>query len=612
MNSAKKNLRSILMLTSQKINLGKHLSYRHVIAACALVILSSPQISAQKELTPRKPLPNNIIRVPDTFDSPVFNYRLTVKFGDAWKVRVQDDGQIISSTGLDIDSTKTLIQKYQLQLEHLIKLPESTIERIVLRAENFSGNVQPDLMGMMIVHIPSARHDQIVKIGELLQSYSEVEYAYIETIGTPPPGDIGTPTPDYTSMQSYNEIDPGINMDYMYSLGITGTNVQITDCEYGFNASHEDLVDQNITMESGQTIPSWVAGNGWDDHGTACLGEMAAGDNGYGVTGLVYDVIVNFNPEFSDEEGGRRVTAIANGIDNSDEGDIILLEMQTQASYISGNAMYGPAELDPNVWTITKTATDAGVIVVAAAGNGNLDLDSSDYSTYSDYGDSGAVIVGAGSSDVLHDKMYFSTYGARVNIQGWGENVFTTGYGYYSAIDNDVNQEYTNSFNGTSSASPIVASALAAIQDYVLSNGNEPLSPENIRQLIMDTGIAQGTGGNIGVFPDLANAIATLVDGCMDALACNYDPNANLDDASCILPDGCTNALACNYDLTAQCDDGSCTYLDNPVTDLTAYNWTLVFDSGCTGSGSSEELTFDADQTFLSSASYAGMWSLCG
>ena len=37
-----------------------------------------------------------------------------------------------------------------------------------------------------------------------------------------------------------------------------------------------------------------------------------------------------------------------------------------------------------------------------------------------------------------------------------------------------------------------------------------------------------------------------------------------------------------------------------------------MFDSGCTGSGSSEELTFDADQTCLSSGSYAGMWSLCG
>jgi hypothetical protein len=70
-----------------------------------------------EELNPREPLPNHIIRVPDTIDSPIFNYRLTVKFGDAWKVRAQDDGQIISSTGLDIDSTKTLIQEYQLELE---------------------------------------------------------------------------------------------------------------------------------------------------------------------------------------------------------------------------------------------------------------------------------------------------------------------------------------------------------------------------------------------------------------------------------------------------------------------------------------------------------------
>ena len=93
-----------------------------------------------EELSPREPLPNHIIRVPDAIDSPVFNYRLTVKFADAWKVRTQDDGRITSSTGLNIDSTKTIIQEYQLQLEPLINLPESTIEGIERRAENFSGN----------------------------------------------------------------------------------------------------------------------------------------------------------------------------------------------------------------------------------------------------------------------------------------------------------------------------------------------------------------------------------------------------------------------------------------------------------------------------------------
>ena len=47
------------------------------------------------------------------------------------------------------------------------------------------------------------------------------------------------------------------------------------------------------------------------------------------------------------------------------------------------------------------------------------------------------------------------------------------------------------------------------------------------------------------------------------------------DDGSCLVDYGCNDSIACNYDSTATCDDGSCTYLDSPVTDLTAYNWTL-------------------------------------
>ena len=330
-----------------------------------------------EEPTARAPLPKHIIRVPDAMNFPMFDYRLTIKFRDAWQVRSLSDGSIVSKAGKDISSAQSIIGQHQLRLSALIQLPEEAIARIEQRAAAFSGNAQPDLLGMMVVNIPKDRNHQMVEIGELLQNQPEVEYAYIETIGTPPPADIGTTTPDYTSLQGYNASDPGVDMDYMYTLGITGSNVQVTDCEYGYDANHEDLVDQDITQESGQTVSSWVAAYGYDEHGTACVGEMAAGNNGYGITGLTYDAIVKFNPEYSDEEGSRRASAIASAIDGSAIGDLILLEMQTQASYISGSSLYGPAELNPNVWTVTKTGTDAGVVIVAAAGNGDQDLDAS-------------------------------------------------------------------------------------------------------------------------------------------------------------------------------------------------------------------------------------------
>ena len=55
------------------------------------------------------------------------------------------------------------------------------------------------------------------------------------------------------------------------------------------------------------------------------------------------------------------------------------------------------------------------------------------------------------------------------------------------------------------------------------------------------------------------------IDGCMDPIASNYDPNATCDDGSCCI-DGCTDSTANNYNPLATCDDGSCVY--DPTPDI--------------------------------------------
>jgi hypothetical protein len=51
--------------------------------------------------------------------------------------------------------------------------------------------------------------------------------------------------------------------------------------------------------------------------------------------------------------------------------------------------------------------------------------------------------------------------------------------------------------------------------------------------------------------------------GCMDSVACNYNPDAYLDDGSCDYDCvGCTDVAACNYDDTATVDNGDCIYPD--------------------------------------------------
>ncbi|MAQ47306.1 MAG: hypothetical protein CMD27_00305 [Flavobacteriales bacterium] len=54
--------------------------------------------------------------------------------------------------------------------------------------------------------------------------------------------------------------------------------------------------------------------------------------------------------------------------------------------------------------------------------------------------------------------------------------------------------------------------------------------------------------------------------GCTYTNACNYNPEATIDDASCDyeMCIGCTNSYACNYNPEATIDDASCEYaLDN-------------------------------------------------
>jgi hypothetical protein len=130
---------------------------------------------------------------------------------------------------------------------------------------------------------------------------------------------------------------------------------------------------------------------------------------------------------------------------------------------------------------------------------------------------SGSVIAGAGSACAapLNARLYFSNYGSRVELQGHGECVTTAGYGALEA-GTTPNGAYTSNFNGTSSAAPIVASAIASLSSaYKTLNPGKLLTPAQIRSTLIQTGTLQNTSagtlsGNIGPLPNLNRALGTL------------------------------------------------------------------------------------------------------
>ncbi len=427
-----------------------------------------------------------------------YAHQLVIKFADGQLVRQGAGGKLDTASG-DDDRLASVLGAHGLAVRPIVGLPDAKLDAI-----EGASSEGTDLRGIFSAD-PSTDRDGQLAAAQALLALDTVEYVHLEPIDVPPPGDLAPATESYVSRQGYRGPE-GIDAVFAATLGATGAGVRLADVEYGWTYAHEDLVDLDLHPEPGQTISPTTIANGWEQHGTAVLGETSAVPNAYGMTGLVPDAEVYTYPELTVERGSRRVEAIAAAVAGARPGDVVLLEMQT----VGANGQYGPAEYNPAVWQVVKAATDAGVVVVAAAGNGDEDLDSPGYAAYRARGDSGAILVGAASP--ARRKMSFSTHGSRVDLHGWGTAVATLGYGNLIRVGGDLNQAYTASFSGTSSASPIVAAACVAIQSYARAKLGRPLAPRELRDLLVQTGTPQADpeAGHIGPLPNLRAALERL------------------------------------------------------------------------------------------------------
>ena len=97
-------------------------------------------------------------------------------------------------------------------------------------------------------------------------------------------------------------------------------------------------------------------------------------------------------------------------------------------------------------------------------------------------------------------------------------------------------------------------------------------------------GIVDNCGDSTGWPLDQEPVCPAPIDGCTDATAVNYDPNASNDDGSCYYNPGCTDSGASNYDPAADFDDGSCIAVTGGCLDPNADNYNPnanVSDDSC-------------------------------
>jgi serine protease len=408
-----------------------------------------------------------------------------------------------------LQKIQTLIRQSGAVQTRYFDQSESSLDLWRASGEKRSGLKLHDLNLFFSLTLPS--QTGMAELCDALNAHALVEIAYpASNIGDPvAPGPTSllelpttaAPSPDFESQQNYRNAAPtGVDADYgQYFSGSRGEGTLIADVETAWTDDHEDIMHKAL----GNFIGLPPVHYPWD-HGTAVFGELIGEDNESGVKGIVHQAEVRMS---SHQGNPANIgTAIIHAANAAGPGDVVVLEVQCYGA-VPGPF---PCEYDPAIFATVQTATANGTHVFAAAGNGSNDLDSSVYGGAFDRNikDSGAVLCGASNGSSL-DAAWFSNYGSRLDVHGWGFDVVTAAYGdLYSG--GSVTTEYTAAFSGTSSATPIVTGAGIMLNGIYREAFGSGLPPLTLRGLLTATGTPQGSGGNIGPRPNVRAAIDLL------------------------------------------------------------------------------------------------------
>jgi serine protease len=442
---------------------------------------------------------------------------IEVMFAQDSKIRLQKGGPVDLSTnalaGLD-----EVLQKFSwFEWSRICDVPEERLDEVQAQGEANTGKSVYNLNNIYRLRIPEG-HD-VWAVSQELERLPGI------ILARPVPRPMPLPTPpNYVPSQGYlysaSSTPVGIDANYAWTqTGGNGAGVTVCDLEYSWNYNHAD-----ITKAPGSQInPNPIADPFSDNnHGTAVIGELVSDNNGWGTTGICYGASLKTCGTYypASSPSWNVPGAIAYAIANLSPGDVILLEQQwayTGTDYIPIEwwLNYSPNPQTFNgVYAAIVNAVSNGIHVVEAGGNGNVNTDALTW-----YGNSGAIIVGAGGAypggswpEGDLQRLSFSSHGSRFDLQGWGEDVVTTGYGSLYNSEG-VNYWYTNTFSGTSSASPIVAGAVTCCVGYWKAYTTvTPPSPVYLRTLLKNTGTPQVTppSGTIGPRPNLQSAFSAL------------------------------------------------------------------------------------------------------
>lgn len=445
-----------------------------------------------------------------------------VKFQDGLKVRAESGKLFLSEESYPDASNLEQFGHW----EPFYAISNELLQTYYLKAKSNLKKNLSDPGTIFEFHVNTGADPEAVK--RKLETLTAVKYVSI-------PPKLSTPLiPNLQPSQLYlYDQEPGIHVqEFWDAYSIYGSGVKVCDVEYFFNEDHEDL--PNVIVIGPQPEDPGFG----PDHGTAVLGEIASLNDGVGTTGIAYQSQLYFAGAFINQAYYLE-EALINTLGELEEGDVVLIEQQMIAFAGTQDEGYAPVEWYEPFYDAIQLISGNGLIVVEAAGNGNRNLDDPMFTAgngghypFLEENWSEAIMVGAGAvgiDDVSRSRLWFSNYGSRIDLQGNGEGVVTTGYGSAYAAEGP-NKSYSDNFGGTSGASPIVVGAVTLLQSLSRNFTGNTLSKNEIRDVLVSTGKPQVAGTlfpvseKIGPLPNLFAAANYLIDhlGIEEA----YDKNA--------------------------------------------------------------------------------------
>jgi hypothetical protein len=521
---------------------------RSTLVLLALYAMPQTAQAAPKALAPRPIAEKHTGR---ELPAETIVERLVVKFHEGSRVRLRSgrlvslfaersasERSLLANRGLSEVRLQASLSSAQALLERaprigalgrLFEEEETELEARKASGEELSGQQLADLnLYFEVPLLPGTTAERVADLVAALNALEGVEVAYAEPPAQPAmvnfgmdeavrsllaAADIAPTTPLYESNQGYLNAAPG-GIDARYAWTVTGgkgLNVKVVDIEGGWRTTHEDM-PALFTQ-----IGTQYNDIGWRNHGTAVLGEIVGTANAYGVTGIANQARAGVSSVGSQSAA----SAISRAATAAGLGGVILIELHSQGpsdgtacTCNTGQCNYIAMEYWQANYDAIATATANGVVVVEAAGNGSANLDSSAYGSAFNrtVRDSGAIIVGASTSGT-RVPMCWTNYGSRVDVHGWGENVYSMGYGALFGSSYGEDQFYTATFSGTSSASPIITGAAASAQGVALANGRR-LTSKQMRGVLSANGTPQATDSRkIGPLPDLRLVLPKVIAG---------------------------------------------------------------------------------------------------